>query len=160
MDMRYAQNLQVPTALLLCDHASKYQLISSETLPPCSLAADLAKSTKPDCKPSDDMQPAKQAAQRQKYKFVIHFICFFCMFSAGLLLLSEMQLRHYPEHFTSSIFATSSVSQINLQPTLPLGASQPMHWMRHVYGYMLTVRPPVSNADDFAILALSKIDNV
>ena len=128
----------MPTALLLRKHASRRLYASTEILAFVSSATGTADTACCEQQPLIKCQPTKQSIQAQKARVVIQLILFFCIFLAGLLLLSEMQLRHYPEHFTSSIFSRSD--NITQTAAMPLGASEPMHWTRHVYGYMLKVK--------------------
>lgn len=89
---------------------------------------------------SRTLQPAKQSLQKQKTMVTCQLICFLLIFIISFLLLSELQLKHYPEHFASSMLATLGRPQESTQETLPLGVPETRHWTQHVYGYMLTVR--------------------
>ncbi|MCJ1242795.1 hypothetical protein MMC14_010804 [Varicellaria rhodocarpa] len=112
---------QVPTALLLIEHDScgkqNHQLC-------CSPATNTL-----------HQDNAKPASNQNKAHIVLQLLCYFSLFIAGLILLSDMQLRHYSEHFITSLFAVPVQKAV----PLPLGTNAPMHWTWHVYSYMLTV---------------------
>ena len=145
----------MPTALLLRKHVSKQQNELAEDSGCCSSEAkiiDKAASIYSQANNTDKaaneqrhslpdvLQPAKQSMQKQKTRVTCQLLCFFFMFMLGLLLLSEMQLRHHQEHFTMSTLGSFGKQQASKQQSLPLGASKCQHWTQHVYGYMLTVR--------------------
>ncbi len=148
--------VQVPTALLLRKHVSLEQIklagesgcyspeakvtdkaasIYSQVADNTDKAANEQQHSLPDL-----LQPAKPFMQKQKTRVTCQLLCFFFMFMLGLLLLSEMQLRHHQEHFTMSTLGSLGSLQVSKQQSLPLGASKCQHWTQHVYGYMLTVR--------------------
>jgi len=161
-------SVQVPTALLLRKHVSKQQnklagesgCCSSEakiTDKAACIYSQVAENTDKAANEQqhslpDVLQPAKQSMQKQKTRVTCQLLCFFFMFMLGLLLLSEMQLRHHQEHFTMSTLGSLGRPQASKQQSLPLGASKCQHWTQHVYGYMLTVRcvaPPKALSSPF-----------
>jgi len=152
--------VQVPTVLLLRKHVSKQQNELAGESGCCSSVAEITdkaasiysqvadnpeKAAKEQQHGSPDvLQPAKQSMQKPKTRVTCQLLCFFFMFILGLLLLSEMQLRHHLEHFTTSTLGSLGRPQATKQQSLPLGASKCQHWTQHVYGYMLTVRCAVA----------------
>lgn len=110
-----------------------------KTAPPAisshgSLPADKHKLQQPDM-PLLHQRVAKPVLSRNKPHIVLQLLSYTALFTLGLLVLSDMQLRHYPEHFTTSLFKT----RVQGATPLPLGTQSPVHWTRHVYGYMLMV---------------------
>ncbi|KAL3134128.1 hypothetical protein ABBQ32_008548 [Trebouxia sp. C0010 RCD-2024] len=125
--------LIVPTALLLLEQDRNLD----KTAPPAisshgSLPADKHKLQQPDM-PLLHQRVAKPVLSRNKPHIVLQLLSYTALFTLGLLVLSDMQLRHYPEHFTTSLFKT----RVQGATPLPLGTQSPVHWTRHVYGYML-----------------------
>ena len=127
--------LQVPTALLLLEQDHNHtQAVSPTSNSPVSLPAGKPKAQQADI-PLLQQGVLKSVPSPHKTHIVFQLLCYTALFTLGLLFLSDMQLRHYPEHFTTSIF----MAPVQGETPLPLGTTAPMHWMRHVYGYMLMV---------------------
>ncbi|DBA75512.1 hypothetical protein WJX77_011250 [Trebouxia sp. C0004] len=144
--------LLVPTALLVRKHVTKQQNGLAGVSACCSSVAEITAASiysqvadGPDKAASepqhglpDVLQTAKQSVQKQKTRVTCQLLCFFFMFLLGLLVLSEMQLRHDLEHFARCMSGSLDRPQATKQQSLPLGASKHQHWTQHVYGYMLT----------------------
>ena len=79
---------------------------------------------------------AKPVRNQTQTHVVVQLLCYIGLFTAGLIFVSDMQLRHFPEHFTTSLWTP----HLKGATPLPIGAKGHAHWMWHVYGYMLTVR--------------------
>ena len=130
--------LQVPLTLLLEGASNDTQL------------ADGAASTAP----TDGSQQtsAKQASAKQPLCRAAQPVILYCtLFLACLLLLSDIQLRHYSEHYKTSCVKLVSPSPV-LQHSRPVGAHAPIHWTRHVYGYMFWVRQSPAQVCTYASL--------
>ena len=128
--------LQVPTALLLLDQDHNYKQAAPHThQSPVKLHADTTNLQVPEM-PSLPQSASKSLSSPHKTQIVLQLVSYTAFFTLGSLCLSDMQLRHYPEHFTTSLF---TMPRQGATP-LPLGTKGATHWVWHVYGYMLKVR--------------------
>ena len=125
--------IQVPTALLL-RQSVKTQHSTSYTV---TVQAS-ANATNSEHSNADKQEAPKQAGQTAANQICLQFIACFGLFMTCLLLLSDIQLSSYSDHFTTTVFSQSQMHSKG-RSTLPLGASRPMHWTQHVYGYMILV---------------------
>lgn len=133
---------QVPTALLLLDSSNSQIAKRNSASPACFFAENssfqqhngsLLQPDKPAQQQQEDI--AKPVTKQGQMHTVVQLLCYMGLFTAGLIFISDMQLRHFPEHFATSLMA----SHIKDASSLPLGAKASAHWTWHVYGYMLTV---------------------
>lgn len=129
--------LQVPTMLILRQSATQHDLTSNTVSHDQGMAA-----TAVDDKLSqvDKQQTKQQAGSATAKQLCMQFVSSLCLFAVCLLLFSDIQLRPYSDHFTTTIFNNTSAAHGKAHNSLPLGAPETMHWTQHVYGYMLTVR--------------------
>lgn len=123
--------LLVPTTLLLrqsvkTQHSTSYAV----TVQASANASDTEPSS------ADKQQALNQAQHTAANQICLQFIACFGLFLTCLLLLSDIQLSSYSDHFTTTVFSQSQINSKG-RSTLPLGASKPMHWTRHVYEYMI-----------------------
>lgn len=123
----------MPTALLLLEQDHKAALHTNQS--PVNLHADTTKLQLPDM-PSQPQGISKSIASPHSRHIVLQLVSYTALFTLCLLSLSDIQLRHYPEHFTTSLFTTPAQAEI----PLPLGTKGATHWVWHVYGYMLKVK--------------------
>lgn len=128
----------MPTALLLVEQDHNH----TEAAPQTSHAPANLHAEKPQL-PPPNVPSLKQVNSKSILSshnthtvLVLQLVFYTVLFTLGLLFLSDMQLRQYPEHFTTSLFTMSAPSET----PLPLGTQGATHWVWHVYGYMLKVR--------------------
>ena len=132
-------DLQVPLTLLL------------ERVNNGALLADDAASTVS----TDDtaQHTAMQASAKQQLCRAARPVILYCaLFLACLVIMSDIQLRHYPEHYEMScaqLFFPRPIETPNL--SRPVGACASAHWTRHVYGYMFCVSQPPANEEVFHV---------
>ena len=117
---------QVPVTLLLC-HDGQHVVANTAplTVPPPSGGKQST---------STLQTPVRQKLHRAAQPVLL---CF-CFFLACLLFLSDIQLRRYPEHWQTS-FLRFMLPCPGPKSNRPVGTPAPVHWTRHVYGYMMWV---------------------